>query len=92
VADTETGLVPEPGLGEAAMVEPLEAFAQPVQYLKTVDVTFDPCGFTVPLRVAPEVLTEVAEPVTAAGTFGVVNELSTVLHVVPSLFEAESLK
>jgi hypothetical protein len=65
---------------------------QPVQYLNSVDVTFDPFGLTVPFTVAPLLVIALAEPVTGVGASGVVNVFCTLLQVVPSLLVAESLK
>ena len=85
-----TGFDPE---SEAAIDEPDDdASAQPVQYLNTADVRLAPLGLIVPLTVALCVPTELELPVVGVGASCVVNEPSAVLHVVPYVFVAESLK
>ena len=78
VAETLTGDLPEPGLGDADTAEQ-PGFVQAggeqlVPYLKTVEVTVAPFGLTVPARVAPLVVTPVASPATTVGASGVAKD------------------
>ena len=70
---------------------PLDASVQPVQYLKTVEVTFAPFGFTVPESVAALVVTPEGSPVTELGLSGAKNDSSEPQRV-PKPFVAQSLK
>jgi hypothetical protein len=86
---TATALVPEPGLGEQATLDP---YVSVLPYSSRQLLTFPPLGFTLAFSVAAVCVIDEAEPVVTVGAFGNVFNVASLPWLVPPAFVAEIRK
>jgi hypothetical protein len=86
---TATALVPEPGLGEQATLDP---YVSVFPYSSRQLLTFPPLGFTLAFSVAAVCVIDEAEPVLTVGGLGSVFSEASLPWFVPPPFVAVILK